>query len=201
MKLNVGKVSLVQFSIILVPFFVALDSDGAEYFGFNSIQLFLTFAILAYAFFEEVIFRCFIPSIFGCGIVVVFLSSIGFSLLHITNVGFGIIPFINTFLMSIVLYQIRFSLGFGYAVMFHFLWNSVLVVVLGTPVSGYDVQKFLTDDLGWHTSSSILSIESNYKAGYGVEESVELLFSLVFIIFITIAFDKLFHMARSRNAG
>jgi membrane protease YdiL (CAAX protease family) len=94
---------------------------------------------LLYAFNEEIIMRGFLyPFIkrsFGFTFAL-FLSTLVFSLLHLFNAGFDVIPFIDIFLAGIFLALLRELTGnLWFAGGAHFAWNFTLAA-LGLPVSG-----------------------------------------------------------------
>jgi membrane protease YdiL (CAAX protease family) len=87
-------------------------------------------------FFRGIVFQA-ILSRFGPFITIV-VSSIIFSVLHIANNGFSLIPFMNTILANLLLCEMYIlSKSLWMPVSWHFLWNWGQAFILGCPVSGY----------------------------------------------------------------
>ncbi|WP_367227184.1 CPBP family glutamic-type intramembrane protease [Shewanella sp.] len=176
------KLSQMYFLILLFPIIYAVTNSSIDYLGFHWLHVPLALLILSMSIIEEVIFRLLIPKVFGRSYTSVILYSIIFALIHIINPGFGVYSFINTFIVSILLYQIRFSLGFKYSILFHFSWNTILAIVLGMTVSGADFTSVVREVFTSPGYNSIFSQETVFNSGYGIESSKT--FTLILVSFI-----------------
>lgn len=132
----------------------------------------LTAAIFTMALAEEFIFRGLILEPFIIkkkAFLGLLISSMFWSLAHLLNSDFSITAYINTFLFGIIIGGLYIEAGDLTSVtIFHFLWNTLIFVVFGFNLSGFE---------GY---SSLLKIDSATKGvsefvwggGYGPEGSI-----------------------------
>lgn len=106
---------------------------------------FLLFVVVA--FFEEIIVRGYILSNLMRSLnkwIALFVSSILFTMMHITNENVSTLPLINIFLAGIVLgVNYIYTKNLWFAIFFHFAWNFTQGTVFGYHVSGLPIAGIL----------------------------------------------------------
>lgn len=121
-------------------------------------------------------------------LAVLFVSSLLFSLLHLFNDNFSIVPFINIVLVGIIFGIIYLKYKNIYLVTaIHFFWNYITGLVLGSHVSGIAMPSIFTYQL---SGSELIS-----GGGFGIEGSVV----LVILQLIVIAMYTPFLIHLNRN--
>lgn len=146
-KLNRIDYYIIVFSLIipiLITFIISLiDKSSIKYDYFSIEVIYLFFSFLVFAFLEEVVFRGILLKGFKDNNYIkftVFLSSIFFSLAHIGNTSFNIIPFLTIFLSGLILALIYINTSLLTVSIVHALWNSGSSIIIGGNVSGLKVR-------------------------------------------------------------
>ena len=110
-------------------------------------------------------------------LAVLFVSSLLFSLLHLFNDNFSVVPFINILLVGIILGIIYLKYKNIYLVTaIHFFWNYITGLILGSHVSGIAMPSVFTYKL---SGSELIS-----GGGFGIEGSVILVILQVIVIVV-----------------
>ncbi|MCL1142738.1 CPBP family intramembrane glutamic endopeptidase [Shewanella gaetbuli] len=138
-----STLAVLYFLLLFYPVFSLCNDFTISLDSFRWIHLILAIFFLIAAFFEEFVFRYVLPELFGKCLIKLLVYSCIFSVAHTLNGGFSFSAFINTVIISILLYQMRYELGFQYAVLFHWLWNSIIAVAFGGVLSGVNVSKII----------------------------------------------------------
>ena len=108
-------------------------------------------------------------------LLVLITSSLLFSLLHLFNDNFSVIPFIYIVLVGIIFGIVYFKYKNIYLVTaIHFFWNYITGLVLGSHVSGIAMPSVLTYNL---SADSLIS-----GGAFGIEGSIILLLLQVLVI-------------------
>lgn len=108
-------------------------------------------------------------------LAVLFVSSLLFSLLHLFNDNFSVVPFINIVLVGIIFGIIYLKYKNIYLVTaIHFFWNYITGLILGSHVSGIAMPSVFTYKL---SGSELVS-----GGGFGIEGSVILVILQVIVI-------------------
>lgn len=188
---------LVAFGNIKVTGFNAdLRKLSFLIYFFSSLLLFICVGI-----YEEVVFRGYVLKNLANGffgkwfakesavVLAVIISSLGFSLLHLSNPYANFLSFINILVIGFLLcLSILITRRIAFSIGFHILWNFSQGVLFGIPVSGLAPQEPLLvveiSGVSWLTGSS-----------FGFEGSV-----LCLIINLVLTVMILFFL-RSRNTG
>ncbi len=172
--------SIIFLSFFLLPSFYYMSADHIESFQVNGIHVAVGLFLLVLALFEEVVFRFLLPKIFGESLKLVLLSSILFATCHLFNDGSSITSFIVTFVASLILFWIRFNIGFSFSVIAHFFWNFQIAVLFGQKVSGFDL-------LGKVGVEPILKTDKVHQSAYGIEgEFSTLIISVVLFVLLSL---------------
>lgn len=185
-ELTLNKIKhkrLIIFSYINVLLFLFPYNIIGNNINYDSIELYhisIFIIIFTFAFIEEFTFRYFIPKLLGSALSNLTVFSILFSLIHYLNGGFTLFAFVNTFLISMFLYLIRFTIGFFHCVIFHTLWNAIIVIIFGATLSGINLYEYIQNkfSISLHPIFSG-ALDTN---DYGVEASY-FLTVVIFIIF------------------
>lgn len=146
-NVNKNDFGFIIFSLlmpILITLIISLIDNSSikyNYFSIDVIYLFISF--LVFAILEEIVFRGVLLKDFKddnySGIAVI-LSSLFFSLAHLGNNSFGIIPFFIIFLSGLILAYIYFKTSLFTVSIVHALWNSGSSIIIGGNVSGLKVK-------------------------------------------------------------
>ena len=111
------------------------------------------------------------------------ISSIFFSLMHMSNTGFGLIPVLNLALFGVFasLYMLRFNNIWGICAI-HSMWNFAQGNLFGCLVSGLDVGESIliseANELRMMTNGGAFGPEG------GIAVTLVLLVSIMFIVFL-----------------
>ncbi len=175
-----------SFILLLFPIVMYCFSSNITFNGINDLHLLLACFILLWAFIEEFIFRFFLPKLFGKELIHILIYSALFSLIHIFNDNFYFFAFINTFLISLVLFKIRYELGFKYAVCFHFLWNFIVAIAFAGILSGINFTQLMREKLEDYNS---IFIGISDKSSYGIEGSWLLTLTLIVFFMFCLLYD------------
>jgi membrane protease YdiL (CAAX protease family) len=173
---------------ILITFIISLidrSSIKYNYFSFDFFYFFISFLI--FALFEEVVFRGVLLKGFNdnkYSSFSVFLSSIFFSLSHLGNNSFGIIPFLTIFLSGLILALIYINTSIFTVSIVHALWNSGSSIIIGGNVSGIKVRYSI-----FNYSYANNNIINGGK--FGIEGSAITLI-ILFAIFLFMIYNKKF---------
>jgi membrane protease YdiL (CAAX protease family) len=157
---------LVSFASLILYYLRQLEWVDID---FNAENLIVSTGVLAMiAFSEELVFRAYMLRNFMKSFdkwTSLFVSSLAFTLVHISNEGIPAVGIANTFLGGLVL-GICFILSrnIWLPAFFHLFWNFIQGPVIGYPVSGF-------------TFSSLLVMQINGKSiinggSYGLEGSL-----------------------------
>jgi hypothetical protein len=142
---------------------------------------------LIFALLEEVVFRGVLLKGFNdnkYSSFSVFLSSIFFSLSHLGNNSFGIIPFLTIFLSGLILALIYINTSIFTVSIVHALWNSGSSIIIGGNVSGIKVRYSI-----FNYSYANNNIINGGK--FGIEGSAITLI-ILFAIFLFMIYNKKF---------
>lgn len=120
-------------------------------------------------------------------LAVLFTSSLLFSLLHLFNDNFSLIPFINIILVGIIFGTVYLKYKNIYLVTsIHFFWNYITGIVLGSHVSGISMPSIFTYQISAHKVIS--------GGAFGIEGSIFLILLQLLLIILFIPFlQKLNH--------
>lgn len=133
-----GIVSITIVFAVLVLTGNAQVASWTPSFSAALIQYLLVFIMVGFS--EEIFFRGFVMATLRQTrsiAVVVFVSSVFFSLAHSLNASFSLIPFINIVLVAgLFAYMYLQSGNIWMAIGFHITWNYFQGQVFGMPVSG-----------------------------------------------------------------
>lgn len=141
---DLWKGALFALSFYALSFVISLLSGSVEVvsvsFSLSSLLMsFLFFGLVAV--FEELALRGFVLGrMLEAGVnkfVALFLSSLLFSLLHLANPNFAVLPFINILLAGVMLgASYIYTRNLCFPIALHWLWNWLQGPVLGYEVSG-----------------------------------------------------------------
>jgi len=186
LKITVLDINIIFSSFllpILITYLITLiekTSINYNYLGFDTFYLFLSFLI--FALLEEIIFRFTLleKDLFNNSYYFpVFFSSLLFSISHIGNNGYGIIPFFILFLSGIILSFIYLKANLLTATIAHAFWNFSSSVLMGGNVSGFKLKYSLFTFV--HLQDNIIN-----GGKFGIEGSIITLLILLSICLITI---------------
>ncbi|NQW79456.1 MAG: CPBP family intramembrane metalloprotease [Chitinophagaceae bacterium] len=146
-KLNRIDYYIIVFSLLIpifITFIISLIDRSSIKYNYFSLEIFYLFiSFLAFALLEEVVFRSVLLKDFKDNNYLnfaIFLSSIFFSLSHIGNNSFGVIPFLIIFLSGLILALIYINTSLFTVSIVHALWNSGSSIIIGGNVSGLKVR-------------------------------------------------------------
>ena len=192
-SLNKLDLIIIIFSLltpILITIIISLIDKSIikyNYFSIDILYLFISF--LAFALVEEIVFRGVLLKDYmgnnGLSFSI-FLSSIFFSLAHIGNSSFGLIPFLIIFLSGLILAEIYINTSLFTVSLGHALWNSGSSIIIGGNVSGLKVKYSLFNYT--YTKYNIIN-----GGNFGIEGSIItlIIISLIYLFMIyTTKFKK-----------
>lgn len=186
LKITVLDINIIISSFllpILITYLITLiekTSINYNYLSFDIFYLFLSFLI--FALLEEVLFRFTLleKNLFNYSYYFpVFFSSLLFTISHIGNNGYGIIPFIILFLSGIILSFIYLKTNLLTATIAHAFWNFSSSVLMGGNVSGFKLKYSLFTFV--HLQDDIIN-----GGKFGIEGSIITLIILLGICLISI---------------
>ena len=192
-SLNKLDLIIIIFSLltpILITLIISLiDKSIIKYNYFSMDILYLFISFLAFALVEEIIFRGALLRDYmvknGLSFSI-FLSSIFFSLAHIGNNSFGLVPFLIIFLSGLILAEIYINTSLFTVSLGHALWNSGSSIIIGGNVSGLKVKYSLFNYT--YTNNNIIN-----GGNFGIEGSIItlIIISLIYLFMIyTTKFKK-----------
>lgn len=167
--------------LLITPgFFILLLTQNLRIlsFEFPVDQILLVIFFFLVAFFEELIFRGYVLSVISGYFSVrsgVLLSSLLFSLVHLSNPDTTTIGLVNIFLVGIINGVLFIKTGNLWAPMgAHWTWNFFQGIVYGFDVSGFKFPKILRTEI---SGPEVLT-----GGEFGLEGSI--LVSLLFLSFL-----------------
>ena len=189
-SLNKLDLIIILFSLltpILITIIISLIDKSIikyNYFSIDILYLFISF--LAFALVEEIVFRgVLLKDYMGNNGLnySIFLSSIFFSLAHIGNSSFGLVPFLIIFLSGLILAEIYINTSLFTVSLGHALWNSGSSIIIGGNVSGLKVKYSLFNYT--YTNNNIIN-----GGNFGIEGSIITLIIISLIYFFMIYHTK-----------
>jgi membrane protease YdiL (CAAX protease family) len=184
---------IVIFISFLTPIVITLlisvfDQSTIKYNYFNTDIIYLFISFLLFAFLEEVVFRGVLLKDYlneSGQKYAIFISSLFFSLAHIGNNSFGVIPFTIIFISGLILSEIYIYSSLFTVSIVHALWNISSSVIIGGYVSGFKVKYSLFNY--YHTNNNIIN-----GGKFGIEGSVItlILLALIYLLMIYIKKDS-----------
>ncbi len=177
--LLVGIVSItVAFIVILLTGNGYVESWTPQ-FSANTILYLFVFIVVGFA--EEILTRGYFMSVLRqtrCMPLVVFISAVMFSLMHVMNNAFNVIPFINITLAGLLFaYMYLKSGSIWMPIGYHIAWNYFQGNVYGFPVSGVDSQGIISTQ---YASDTILNGGAFGPEG-GLVVTAVIIFGFVFV--------------------
>lgn len=153
------------------------DINPEFYSGFS---LWLSYLFVIVAFSEELLYRGLIFRIairYFCLLRSILLSALLFSLTHVLNSGFSLLPFVNIILIGFLLGSVAGRRSLWWPIGFHFGWNFFEGLVFSLPVSGLDAEGFWKVELqkGFQNSPY-------WGHAFGPEGSIITTFVLIIVI-------------------
>ncbi|HRP01081.1 MAG TPA: CPBP family intramembrane metalloprotease [Candidatus Kapabacteria bacterium] len=184
-------IALVVIMIALIFVLKSLIFDLSINHNFQVIDAvtFIT-SMLCISIYEELSFRGIIfewlTEKLGINLSIL-LSSIIFSLFHITNNGFDFLSFLNVFLAGVFLSFLIFKSGSIIpSILFHFLWNISLPTFVDSSVSGFMYSNLIEFD-----SSSDIYFQLFFGDKFGIESGLVVTLLLILGIIVIAKYIKL----------
>lgn len=181
-------VGLVMFSLV---YLICASTGAIRFAGINpdvNVSLILLFLLgfLIQGASEEIFLRGFFMISAARNLPIggaIAVSSIFFSLMHMSNTGFGLMPVINLALFGVLasLYMLRFNNIWGICAL-HSMWNFAQGNIFGCPVSGLNVGEsvFISeiDEIRAMTNGGVFGPEG------GIAVTLVLIVSIMLVVFL-----------------
>ena len=183
---NYGLGVLIGFVLYSFILLIEVLSGTVKFEGLNAIGvstlILIPFALgfMIQSFQEELLFRGYLLSSIAaknCAISSILISSLVFSIVHLLNSSFAILPCINIVLIGIflgLLYVMTHNIWLVSG--FHFIWNYVQGCIYGINVSGIVIQDSLLKN------TQVVGHDLLNGGGFGTEGSILTTIVILFVI-------------------